>query len=203
MALTLSHPTGILEGKIQLTASKSESNRALIIQALCEDSFEIANLSTSDDTTVLQTILNANKNELFVNLSGTAMRFSTAFCAIQTKEVVITTQKNITIVLKADTQQLEEIVVIGYGSSAKKDDVQVAKADHAEVAVSYLSRQHVAGIISQRTVLIHPPQSLPRDPFWLSPSSPHDRRKHDGESCLSQCRRRNYRNLSIFLVIRW
>ena len=93
MALTLSHPTGILEGKIQLTASKSESNRALIIQALCEDSFEIENLSTSDDTTVLQTILNANKNELFVNLSGTAMRFSTAFCAIQTKEVVITGAK--------------------------------------------------------------------------------------------------------------
>ena len=90
MGITLSHPTGILKGEIQLTASKSESNRALIIQALCDDSFEIENLSIADDTVVLQRLLNSSEKELSVNLAGTAMRFLTAFLAIQDKAFVLT-----------------------------------------------------------------------------------------------------------------
>ena len=83
MSITLSHPTGILKGEIHLTASKSESNRALIIQALCDDAFEIDNLSISNDTDVLQQLLSSEEKELSVNLAGTAMRFLTAYLAIQ------------------------------------------------------------------------------------------------------------------------
>jgi 3-phosphoshikimate 1-carboxyvinyltransferase len=54
MNYRISHPTKILKGTIELTASKSESNRALIIQALCEDEFEIKNLAAAEDTQVLK-----------------------------------------------------------------------------------------------------------------------------------------------------
>ena len=90
MSITLSHPTGILKGEIHLTASKSESNRALIIQALCDDAFEIENLSISNDTVVLQQLLSSDENQLSVNLAGTAMRFLTAYLSIQNQEVVLT-----------------------------------------------------------------------------------------------------------------
>ncbi|PCI99856.1 MAG: 3-phosphoshikimate 1-carboxyvinyltransferase [Flavobacteriales bacterium] len=90
MSITLSHPKQIVKGEIQLTSSKSESNRALIIQALCDDTFEIENLSISNDTVVLQKLLSSRESELSVNLAGTAMRFLTAYLAIQDKEVVLT-----------------------------------------------------------------------------------------------------------------
>jgi 3-phosphoshikimate 1-carboxyvinyltransferase len=90
MAITLSHSLAILKGEIHLTASKSESNRALIIQALCAEEFDIDNLSISNDTVVLKELLSSQSDELSVNLAGTAMRFLTAYLAIQNKEVLLT-----------------------------------------------------------------------------------------------------------------
>jgi 3-phosphoshikimate 1-carboxyvinyltransferase len=86
MKYRVSHPTKKLEGSITLTASKSESNRALIIQALCSERFTINNLATANDTGVLQKILSTFKHstsERVYNVedSGTAMRFLTAFLA--------------------------------------------------------------------------------------------------------------------------
>jgi 3-phosphoshikimate 1-carboxyvinyltransferase len=85
MNYRISHPTKKLEGTITLTASKSESNRALIIQALCEERFEITNLAVAEDTQTLQNILtvaasNTEINNTYdVGPAGTAMRFSTAY----------------------------------------------------------------------------------------------------------------------------
>ncbi len=85
MKYRISHPTKKLEGSIELTASKSESNRVLIIQALCSEKFEIQNLAAAEDTVVLRKILSAaeqNKNlenTYDVGAAGTAMRFLTAF----------------------------------------------------------------------------------------------------------------------------
>lgn len=90
MAITLSHPTKRLKGEIHLTASKSESNRALIIHALCDDNFKIKNLSNSNDTNVLQELLSSSEKELSVGLAGTAMRFLTAYFAIQDAAIVLT-----------------------------------------------------------------------------------------------------------------
>ncbi len=39
---------------IQLPASKSISNRVLIIQALCKNTFNVKNVSTANDTQLLQ-----------------------------------------------------------------------------------------------------------------------------------------------------
>lgn len=88
MSYRVSHPTKILKGTIELTASKSESNRALIIQALCEDDFEIKNLAAAEDTRVLKEILarvKANTSTEIkmydVGAAGTTMRFLTAYLA--------------------------------------------------------------------------------------------------------------------------
>ena len=95
MSISLSHLTQLIKGEIQITSSKSESNRALIIQALCSENFEIINLAQAQDTLVLKNILNTiqhnhAQNILDVGLSGTAMRFLTAYLATQKGEWILT-----------------------------------------------------------------------------------------------------------------
>jgi 3-phosphoshikimate 1-carboxyvinyltransferase len=80
MNYRISHPTKKINGTIELTASKSESNRALIIQALCEEEFEIRNLATAQDTETLKEILyTPGLQTVNVGPAGTAMRFLTAY----------------------------------------------------------------------------------------------------------------------------
>ena len=68
---------------IQLPASKSISNRALIIRALAHSSQPIHQLAGCDDTTTLINALNDNKTFVDIDNAGTAMRFLTAYYAIQ------------------------------------------------------------------------------------------------------------------------
>lgn len=68
-----------IDSKINLPASKSISNRALILSALSYSAAPINNLSESDDTQVLLKALNSNSNVFDVGPAGTAMRFITAF----------------------------------------------------------------------------------------------------------------------------
>ena len=64
---------------VKLPASKSISNRVLIISAISYSPFPIQNLSDSDDTRVLGEALNSNTNKFDIGHAGTAMRFLTAF----------------------------------------------------------------------------------------------------------------------------
>jgi 3-phosphoshikimate 1-carboxyvinyltransferase len=64
---------------INLPASKSISNRVLIINALCYNPYPVKNLSDSDDSRVLQQALISNQNKFDIGHAGTAMRFLTAF----------------------------------------------------------------------------------------------------------------------------
>lgn len=68
-----------INGRIHLPASKSISNRVLIINALCYNPYPVKNLSDSDDTQVLQQALFSNQNIFDIGHAGTAMRFLTAF----------------------------------------------------------------------------------------------------------------------------
>ena len=82
-----------LKSQISITGSKSETNRLLLLQALYPN-LVLVNISNSDDSEVMMQALNS-KNchaELVdVHHAGTAMRFLTAFFAIQEgKEVVLT-----------------------------------------------------------------------------------------------------------------
>ncbi len=70
-----------ISGSINLPASKSISNRALIINALCYSPYPLRNLSDSDDTKVLAETLSSNSNKFDIGHAGTAMRFLTAFLA--------------------------------------------------------------------------------------------------------------------------
>lgn len=79
-----------IKGSIDLDGSKSISNRALIIQALCEKSFDITHLSTSKDTTTLQQLLNSNDNLLDAGAAGTTFRFMTAYLALKDGRQVLT-----------------------------------------------------------------------------------------------------------------
>jgi 3-phosphoshikimate 1-carboxyvinyltransferase len=77
-------------GTINLPASKSIANRALIIHALSYSPYEIRNLSDSDDTKVLKKVLESNTNLFDIGHAGTAMRFLTAFLSQIVGEWVLT-----------------------------------------------------------------------------------------------------------------
>lgn len=79
-----------IKGTIYLTGSKSESNRALMMQALSEGKVQINNLSEAIDTTTLQAILNSKPSTWDVGPAGTTMRFLTAFAALQPTEIILT-----------------------------------------------------------------------------------------------------------------
>ena len=95
MKYKISHPTKKLHGIVELTASKSESNRALIIQALCREKFNIKNLAAAEDTVVLKYILSSaqasDSGTIYnVGASGTGMRFLTAYFAAQPGTRILT-----------------------------------------------------------------------------------------------------------------
>ena len=85
---TLTAPS-MLEATIKLPASKSISNRALIISALAHRTEGTANeaithpdnLSDCDDTKVIVSALRTMPYEINIKAAGTAMRFMTAFLA--------------------------------------------------------------------------------------------------------------------------
>lgn len=84
--------TGIdkIEGNIHLPASKSISNRALILDALSYSPYGIDNLSRCDDTDVMVKAFESDSNVFDIKAAGTAMRFLTAFLSKIIGEWVIT-----------------------------------------------------------------------------------------------------------------
>ncbi|MEI6682766.1 MAG: 3-phosphoshikimate 1-carboxyvinyltransferase [Bacteroidota bacterium] len=89
-SIVVAKPDAILKGRIRLPASKSISNRLLMIGALCGKNFPIGNLSEADDTILLQKLITlilavADRSkvvELDTGNAGTVMRFLTAWLAM-------------------------------------------------------------------------------------------------------------------------
>ena len=83
---------------IKLTGSKSESNRALIMEALSEGVVQVLNISEAADTVTLKNILHADANqalsdeprEVNIGPAGTAMRFLSAYFTLQMGNVILT-----------------------------------------------------------------------------------------------------------------
>ena len=92
----ISKPDKILKGTVSLTASKSESNRVLIIQALCGDCFEIKHLAEAQDSQILKSIIEEDKKGITgektydVKAGGTTMRFLTAYFSTQPGTRILT-----------------------------------------------------------------------------------------------------------------
>ncbi|CAM3295705.1 3-phosphoshikimate 1-carboxyvinyltransferase [Zobellia roscoffensis] len=97
MKLHLSAPSNtLLQNNIQITGSKSESNRSLLLQALYSN-ISIENLSNSDDAEVMQKGLKIENGVVDIHHAGTAMRFLTSYFASQEgKEVTLTGSQRMT-----------------------------------------------------------------------------------------------------------
>ena len=90
MIKKLPHHRGSIFGKINVSGSKSESNRLLILKSLFPN-LQLKNLSNSDDSKYLKKALEENKSTVDISHAGTAMRFLTAyFAAKEGKEVILT-----------------------------------------------------------------------------------------------------------------
>ncbi|MDA0196451.1 MAG: 3-phosphoshikimate 1-carboxyvinyltransferase [Bacteroidetes bacterium] len=76
---------------IQLSSSKSESNRALIINALAGNRGILQNLSNARDTRTMERLLQSSDELLDVLDAGTTMRFLTAYLAVSTKSPKVLT----------------------------------------------------------------------------------------------------------------
>ena len=79
-----------IDTSIMLPASKSISNRALIIQALTRGGMMPVNLSDCDDTEVIIRGLSHQSNVIDIKAAGTAMRFMTAYLSVTDGEYTIT-----------------------------------------------------------------------------------------------------------------
>ncbi len=76
--------------KVQITGSKSESNRLLLLKALYPH-ISIENVSNSDDSVLMQKALASKEEVIDIHHAGTAMRFLTAYFSIQkNRETIIT-----------------------------------------------------------------------------------------------------------------
>lgn len=71
-----------LRASIQLPASKSISNRALILHSLAQSNIVPCNLSDCDDTRVMIRALNETSEQIDILAAGTAMRFLTAYLSV-------------------------------------------------------------------------------------------------------------------------
>jgi 3-phosphoshikimate 1-carboxyvinyltransferase len=113
--IIISKPVKTLSGTVQLTGSKSECNRALIIEALSKGKVKVQNVSDAADAVTLQGVLQ-NKEQgtrikdlgsqdpysllltpsiqtIDIGPAGTAMRFLTAYLPLQNQEFTLTGTK--------------------------------------------------------------------------------------------------------------
>ena len=90
MFYTIRKPDRRIEGTIQLTGSKSISNRALIIRALCNEHFEIDALANANDTKLMLELLDSDSDVRDAGPAGTTFRFLTAYLALQPGTQVLT-----------------------------------------------------------------------------------------------------------------
>ena len=79
-----------LQGQIAVTGSKSETNRLLLLKALFPN-ITLANTSNSDDSEVMQKALIGNDEVVDIHHAGTAMRFLTAYFAVNEGRNVVMT----------------------------------------------------------------------------------------------------------------
>jgi len=93
MNLKLPSISKIYNTTLQITGSKSETNRLLILRALYPN-ITIENVSNSDDSVLMKKALNSNETIVDIHHAGTAMRFLTAYFAVKEgRETVLTGSK--------------------------------------------------------------------------------------------------------------
>lgn len=79
-----------IKDTINLPSSKSESNRALIINALCQPEGKLLNISSARDTQTMMRLLASTDEIADVIDAGTTMRFLTAFFSVTNQQKTLT-----------------------------------------------------------------------------------------------------------------
>ena len=93
MSYLINHNNNSFSNSFEISGSKSESNRLLILNSIYGN-LKIDNLSNSDDTVILDKYITNLESHIDVHHAATAMRFLTALLAIKTnKKFVITGSK--------------------------------------------------------------------------------------------------------------
>ena len=93
MHITLQKSTIAKESSVQITGSKTGSNRLLLLKALYP-TIQLENVSNSDDSVLMTEALKSSSNVIDIHHAGTAMRFLTAYFSIQEgREVTLTGSK--------------------------------------------------------------------------------------------------------------
>lgn len=139
-----------LNGTIKLSGSKSISNRALIINALCPDDFAIEGLASANDTQLLQDLIQSKEVVRDAGPAGTTFRFMTAYLSLQPGKQILTgtdrmKQRPVRVLvdalraLGADIEYLEKEgyppLSIGESSLSKTDELEI----NAGTSSQYLS----------------------------------------------------------------
>jgi 3-phosphoshikimate 1-carboxyvinyltransferase len=88
--MRLQLPSGPLMAEIDLPISKSIANRYSIISALAGDKLLLPD-SLPEDVRILQEALTSNSSEVNIGMAGTAMRFLTAYYAVQEGRMIVLT----------------------------------------------------------------------------------------------------------------
>lgn len=88
--MKLEKSTLLSDKTVQISGSKSISNRLLILESLFSN-IKIGNLSNSQDTQLLKKALSADTEVVDIHHAGTAMRFLTSFYSIQDGKTTILT----------------------------------------------------------------------------------------------------------------
>lgn len=84
-------PRSIIRGTVtHLPASKSISNRVLILNALAGNTATLENLSEANDTRLMERLVKTASGVIDVEDAGTTMRFLTAYMAVTGRAVTIT-----------------------------------------------------------------------------------------------------------------
>lgn len=79
------------EISINLSGSKSITNRVLLLNSLFNNSLQLQNLSKSQDSQMMKEALSSKEHCIDIHHAGTAMRFLTAFFSIQeNRETILT-----------------------------------------------------------------------------------------------------------------
>lgn len=164
MRYTVSAPA-TLNTSIQLPASKSISNRALILHSLAHGEITPYNLSDCDDTRVMIRALNDNPELIDILAAGTAMRFLTAYLSVTPGTRIISGtarmhQRPIRILVDALCElgaQIEYVAKEGFpplcitGTELQKEEISLA----GNVSSQYISALLMIGAVLPKGLRLH------------------------------------------------
>lgn len=88
--LSIMCPPGPLSGTVHPGGSKSISNRLLIMKYISGDIKRLENLSVSNDTKILESLLSSNEETMDCQSAGTTFRFLTAYLSIKNEYHILT-----------------------------------------------------------------------------------------------------------------